>query len=269
MPVTSIWALSADGTVRCQLRLSEVAETVPYCSSFQQEKVSIPPIEGEMSLRFHGEKWTDTLEKDVKTNWINYVIATEKDAIEFQSAVFGRRLIDSFRTIKTCVTHEGLKGTFAFEEQFANIEMLRLWEDDGLATPGAQGGVLALMHVSSNFGEGWARWWMNCSRQQVKVRADGIKCAKLRGIDLVVRKPGTSANAAERVRSTSSAGSTGGPVLRVDTKDAIPTVKISGKKLPVKRVTAIKIEFRSEEERDKFVSISHRVQQKLIALPEL
>ena len=94
-------------------------------------------------LEWHGEKWGDHLQKEVKTNWVNYIFASENDAVAFQSAVFGRMLIGTFHTTKTTVIHEGIKGAFAFEEQFANIEMLRLWEDDGVSTPGAQGGVSA------------------------------------------------------------------------------------------------------------------------------
>jgi hypothetical protein len=154
--ITSIWALSEDGEVRCQQRLSEVVDTVPYCSYFQPEKVSI--AEGEMILQLHGDTWLDVVKEEVKSNWINYIFATENDAVAFQSAIFGRLLLASYQTLKTTVIHDGFMGTFALEEQFANIEMLRLWEDDGVATPGAQGGVMALMHISSNFGEGWARW---------------------------------------------------------------------------------------------------------------
>jgi hypothetical protein len=111
-----------------------------------------------MILRLHGDTWLDVVKEEVKSNWINYIFATENDAIAFQSAIFGRLLLASYQTSKTTVIHDGFMGTFALEEQFANIEMLRLWEDDGVATPGAQGGVMALMHISSNFGEGWARW---------------------------------------------------------------------------------------------------------------
>lgn len=262
---TAIWAISEDGTVRCQQKLSDFVEMVPYCSYFEQEKVSIPPTEdGEITLRFHGERWTDELEKEVKTNWVNYIFVSETDAITFQSAVFGRTLIGSFRTTKTTVIHDGLMGTFAFEEQFANIEMLRLWQDDGVATtPEAQGGVLALMHISSNFGEGWARWWMNCSRHQVRVRDDPPKNAKLKGINIIVVKPGTTAT--DKVRSPSMTGE----LQRVDTKDTAARTKSSGKKVPVKRVTGVRIEFKTEEEKDRFLNMNHQAQDRMIPLPDL
>lgn len=154
--VTSIWSLSDDGEVRLQQKLPEMEETVPYCSYFDPEKVSLQPEDpkSHIVLKFHDVQWGDMLLEEKKTNWVNYYFVSEQDAVAFQSAVFGRLLIGSYRTTKTTVIHAGLKGAFAFEEQFANIEMLRLWEDDGISTPGAAGGVMALMHISSSFGEG-------------------------------------------------------------------------------------------------------------------
>jgi hypothetical protein len=154
--VSSIWSLSDDGEVRLQQKLSELQETVPYCSYFDPDKVSLQPTDSEtpIALKFHGSEWGAMLTEEKKTNWVNYCFVSEQEAVAFQSAVFGRLLIGSYRTTKTTVIHEGLKGAFSFEEQFANIEMLRLWEDDGVSTPGAAGGVMALMHISSNFGEG-------------------------------------------------------------------------------------------------------------------
>ncbi|UJO18753.1 uncharacterized protein CLAFUR5_07098 [Fulvia fulva] len=254
---TSIWCLSDDGEMRIQHKLSDLQETVPYCSYFEPEKVSLQPAEGPIELKCHGDQWGDMLTEEIKTNWVNYYFASENDAVAFQSAVFGRLLIGSYRTTKTTVIHEGLKGAFAFEEQFANIEMLRLWEDDGVATAGAAGGVLALMHISSNFGEGWARWWINSSKQQVKVKDDGLKYAKVKGIDITVVRPGAAA-AAERLRSPSSAAS-----------EIVPSRRNSEKNSPVKQVNGVKIEFKTEEERAKFVSAAKKAQMNTIPLPDL
>ncbi|TKA68549.1 hypothetical protein B0A55_08978 [Friedmanniomyces simplex] len=252
---TSIWAIADDGDVRLQQKLSEINETV-----------SLQPSEGfgsEIALRFHAEKWDEVL-LEKKTNWINYVFVSENDAIAFQSAVFGRKLLGSFGTNKTTILHEGFKGAFAFEEPFANIELLRLWEDDGISTPGAADGVLALMHVSSNFGEGWARWWINSSKQQVRVKEDGAKWARVKGIDVTVIKPGSGAAVADKIRSPSMAGE---GLQRVETSmEARPT---GGKRIPVKSVTGIKVDFKAEGERAKFVSQCKRVQEKMIPLPDV
>ena len=261
--VTSIWALSEDGEVRCQQRLSEATETVPYCSYFQPEKVSI--AEGEMALKLHGDNWGDQVKQEFKTNWINYIFASENDAIEFQSAVFGRMLLGSYQTLKTTVIHDGLMGTFAFEEQFANIDILRLWEDDGVATPGAQGGVMALMHISSNFGEGWAKWWMNSSKQPVRIKADSYKWARLKGLDITVVKPGTSPTTADKLRRSSTIDE---GLQRMDTKDSIGA-KSPGKKAPVKTVKGVRVEFKDENERKLFLDTSKRIQERLSSLPDL
>lgn len=258
--VTSIWTIAEDGLIRLQQKLADTVETVPYCSSFEPEKVSISPTEeDEISLKFHGEHWTDELDKEAKTNWVNYIFVTEADANAFQSAVFGRLLIGSFRTTKSTVIHDGIMGTFAFEEQFANIETLRLWEEDGIATPGAQGGVLALMHISSNFGDGWARWWMNCSRQRVRLRDDPPKHARLKGIDVLVVKPGEST----RKLSTTS------ELQRVNSSDSNIPARQASRRATVRRVTGIRIEFKTSEERARFVQLTSQAQERTLPLPDL
>ncbi|KAF7185307.1 hypothetical protein HII31_13286 [Pseudocercospora fuligena] len=258
--VTSIWCISDDGETRLQQKLSGIQETVPYCSYFEPEKVSLQPDDPkeDIALKFHSEEWGHMLKEEKRTNWVNYYFVSENDAVAFQSAIYGRMLVGSYRTTKTIVLHEGLKGAFAFEEQFANIEMLRLWEDDGVSTPGAAGGVLALMHISSNFGEGWARWWINNSKQQVKIKEDGARYAKVKGIDVKVVRPGTTAAQIERTRAASFAG------------EEVAKIQAATKKTAtLKQVGGIRIEFKSEEERNAFVSMARKCQENLIPLPDL
>lgn len=258
--VAAIWTISDDGEVRCQQKLPDITETVPYCSFFEPEKVAIPPTTGEILLRFHAQNWGDPEQKDVRTKWINYVFESEKSATEFQSAVFGRQLLGSFRTTKTTVLHEGFKGAFAFEEQFANIEVLRLWEDDGVNTPGGSGGVMALLHMSSSFGQGWAKWWMNSSRQQVRVKDEQNKFAKLKGIDIRVLRPvEVRSSTANGVRS-SSTFSDSASLRALDSK---------AKKGPERNVTGVRIEFKTEEERARFVETVKRVQERVLPLPDI
>ena len=257
--VTSIWTISDNGEVRCQHKLPEVTETVPYCSFFEPEKVAVPPTNGEISLRLHAPQWGAREDKDVKTRWINYIFESEKHANEFQSAIFGRQLLGSFRTNKTTVIHEGFKGAFAFEEQFANIEVLRLWEDDGVNTSGGAGGVMALLHMSGNFGQGYAKWWINSSRQQVRVKDEHNKFAKLKGIDIRVLRIAEKRSTANGVRSPTSTSDTASSQSG-DSK---------GKKGPERNVTGIRIEFKTEEERAKFVDTVKRVQERMLPLPDI
>lgn len=258
--VASIWALSDDGEVRCQHKLAELSETVPYCSFFEPEKVAVPPNGGEITLRLHAAQWGEREEKDIRTQWVNYVFESEKHANEFQSAIFGRQLLGSFRTSKTTVIHEGFKGAFAFEEQFANIEVLRLWKDDGVNTPGGAGGVMALLHMSGNFGQGYAKWWLNSSRQQVRVKDEHNKFAKLKGIDIRVLRIVEKRSTANNVRSSATTTSDTASSNSWETK---------GKKGPERNVTGIRIEFKTEEERARFVDTVKRVQERMLPLPDI
>ncbi|KAF2208481.1 hypothetical protein CERZMDRAFT_49143 [Cercospora zeae-maydis SCOH1-5] len=256
--ITSVWCLSDDDETRIQQKLAESQETVPYCSYFEPEKVSLQGTTeegGQILLKFHSQEWGAILKAERSTNWVNYSFVNEADAVAFQSAVFGRLLLASFATTKTTVIHDGLKGAFTFEEQFANIEMLRLWEDDGLETPGAAGGVMALMHISSNFGEGWARWWINNSRQNVRIKEEGSKFVKIRGIDVTVAKPGATTRQAERAKFASLGG--------------VVNSKAAEKDAVLKKVGGIKIEFMNEEERNRFVAAVRKAQASYMPLPEL
>lgn len=263
---TSIWSLSHDGETRLQQKLSDFNETIPFGSFFDPNKVSLSPSDPgtEITLRLHTDKWGEPVVEEQKTNWVNYILASEADATTFQSAVFGRTLIGSYNTTKSTVIHEGLKGAFAFEEQFANIEMLRLWEEDGTSTPGAMGGVMALMHVSSNFGEGWARWWINSSRQQVRVKEDGFKWAKVKGIDITVVRPGTRTSVADNIRSPAPADE---GLQRVKTLEA--RYAAGGKRTLLKKVTGIRVEFKIPEDRDRFIKQCKAVQNNMVMLPDL
>ncbi|KAF2773542.1 hypothetical protein EJ03DRAFT_347523 [Teratosphaeria nubilosa] len=262
--VTSVWTLSDDGATKMQLRLSDINETVPFASYFDPCKISIPATEDDLTLRFHTPRYGDEVKDEKKTNWINYVFAREADSVSFQSAICGRMLLSSYRTTKTTVIHEGFKGTFTFEEQFANIEMCRLFEDDGVATPGGAGGVLILMHISSNFGEGWARFWINSSRQHVRVKEDGTKYAKVKGIDLLVVKPGGEASIPGKVTPEAEAH-----LCRADTGSLLDVRPTGGERIPIRKVKGIRIEFQTEDERDRFVAACRKAQERMIPLPDL
>lgn len=251
---TSIWVLSDDGTVRCQQKLPELTDTIPYGSFFTPEKVSLAGSSAtDLTLRCHGSKWSDGLEQEIHTGWVNYVLASARDANAFQSAVFGRTLLAFLRTAKTTVLHDGLKGVFAIEEQFAKMDRLRIWEEDGLVTAGAAGGVLALLHVSSSFGEGWARWWLNSSRQRVYVKADGEKGVKIKGLEVVV--PGSA------------------PVARGPMRGASVLEEHLGRgeaaRAPARKVSGLRVEFETVRERGEFLPLWRRAQERMLPLPDL
>lgn len=254
---TSIWSIGDDWVARLQQELPEEFDTVPFCSYFQSEKVSIDIKES--LLRFHAAVWAAPTLNELKTNWVNYIFETVDEANRFQSALFGRSLLASFKTAKTTVIHDGFKGTFAFEEQMAGIEVLRVWEDDGVSMPGAAGGVMALLHLSANFGEGWAKWWLNSTRQQVRIKDESGKFARIKGLDVTVVKPGAGVNMADRIRSPATHGE---GLLR-------PDAEAQRRQKWEKKVTGVRVEFASEDEKRAFVALAKRAQERMIPLPEV
>ena len=87
---------------------------------------------------------------------------------------------------------------------------------------------------------------------------------RIKGIDLKIVRPGAYA-AASRMRS---------PSMSTDVESNFespmsPRSPGGGKKGPIRKVTGIKIEFKTEAERDGFVSVAKRMQGKSTPLPEL
>lgn len=227
--ITSIWTLSDDVSVRVQQRLPELSEQVPLQSFFTPEKIS---LSGNTRLQYYSVTWGEYPSSDTHTNWINYIFGNQRCAASFQSAVFGRNLLDTFKTEKTTVIHKGIRGAFTFEEQMCGIENLRLWEEDGVSLPGAAGGVFALIHLSPSFGEGWIRFWVNNSNHLIRVKNDSGRMVKVKDLNIITTKPGSA--------------------------QKNPSGKI---------VAGIRIEFTSDEEKRRFLALVSRAQENLVALP--
>lgn len=103
---------------------------------------------------------------------------------------------------------------------------------------------------------------MNSSKQHVRVKEDPPKHAKLKGIDITAIKPGANASVTDRYRSLATAGE--GLQRRRTSEAGVPK-----KKGPEKKVTGVRIEFRDEEERNRFVAMTKRLQEKMLPLPDL
>lgn len=255
---TSIWVLSDDFEVRVQQRLPEFPEPIPLLSFFTPEKVS---LSGETVLQHHSEIWGEHAVSEIKTSWVNYIFDTAEAAAKFQSAIFGRNLLGVFKTEKTIVSHDGFRGTFAFEEQMCGIENFRLWQEDGLSISNAAGGVLALIHLSPTFGQGWIKFWyvhislflrsvilirlnrINNSIQPIRVRSDTGRTVKIKDLNITVTQLGL--------------------LVR---RDSINSQKRSNTE---KKVSGMRIEFSSDEEKQRFLAFIAKVQEKLIPLPDI
>ncbi len=70
----------------------------------------------------------------------------------------GKSLILSVRTTKTTRLHEGFVGNFTHQEQMCGLENLRVWKDEDT------GGVLATIHYTAQFGDGYMAFYRTLSR---------------------------------------------------------------------------------------------------------
>jgi hypothetical protein len=129
----------------------------------------------------------------------------------------GKTLILSMPTKRTLRVHEGLAGAFAYQEQLCGLENVRLWQDD-------TGEVTAMIHYSAHFRDGYLVFPVGPStKRRIRFRDDGDKCLRIKGLEVAGH---------ESHKGDKSKG------------------KGKGKhKKDEKKITAVKIEFGSEEEK--------------------
>ncbi|KAJ4353904.1 uncharacterized protein N0V89_005635 [Didymosphaeria variabile] len=236
--MTSIWVFSDDNTVRLELKMVDGEMYVPYSSYFSPEKVSVTvPCE----LKFHDVKYGQRVLRTAKTTWINYIFESAHSAALFQNELMGRTLLATYRTSKTLRIHEGLSGAFSYAEQMCGMENLRIWEDnDTLA-------VIALIHFSPQFRNGYLAFYLNSANTPIRVKDDGGREVKVKGLRVPLEGKGNG-----RKDSVIAEGKSRGE--GVDKK---------------KMVTGARIEFASEAEKRDFLGLVWEVQKEMRDLPGL
>lgn len=101
----------------------------------------------------------------------------------------GKQLIASYKTEKTLRIHEGLAGVLAYQEQMCAMEHLRLWQDDDTDA------VLAMIHFSAQFRDGYFTFYLNSASQPVRLKDDGGRTVKVRGLCIPLASSSVSAAA--------------------------------------------------------------------------
>jgi hypothetical protein len=170
---TSIWALSTDNNVRVELRMEDSEMYIPYSSYFSPAKASITV---PCTLRFHDVRFGNRLLRTARSSWVNFVFEDAQGAALFQNEIMGRTLLATFRTAKTMRVHEGVMASFAYAEQMCALENLRVWEDTDT------GAVIALIHFSASFRDGYLAFYLNSSANPVKVQDVGAREVKIKGL---------------------------------------------------------------------------------------
>ena len=289
--VTSIWALSDDNTVRVELRMEDTEMYIPYSSYFSPAKASITiPCE----LRFHDVRFGNRLVRTARTSWVNFVFEDAQGAALFQNEIMGRTLLATFRTCKTMRIHEGALASFAYAEQMCALENLRIWEDTDT------GAVIALIHFSASFRDGYLAFYLNSSTNPVRVLDVGGREVKIKGLrvpiaetvkamrkDSVVddgdaitptntntnasgRKDADTAGKSRRQSSFSTARKKGKEKEKgkAPTKSAVEAPTSSDRK---KIISGAKVEFASEHEKKAFLRLvaEYQREERLCEVPDL
>ena len=114
------------------------------------------------------------------------------------------------------------------------LENLRVWEDNDT------GAIIALIHFSADFRQGYLAFYLNSSVNPIKVKDDGNREVKIKGLRV--------------------------PIERERKDSVVEKGKGRGEE---KVISGAKIEFASEGEKREFLEMCAEVQRELIELPDL
>jgi hypothetical protein len=168
----------------------------------------------------------------------------------FQNELMGRTLLATFRTEKTMRIHEGLSKSFSYAEQMCGLENLRVWEDNDT------GAIIALIHFSADFRNGYLAFYLNSSVNPIKVKDDGNREVKIKGL----RVPIDKGDRAMRKDSVAEAAVKGKGKEKVGSGKGMEKEKV---------ISGAKIEFATDMEKREFFEMCKEMQRNLIELPDL
>ncbi|KAH0544406.1 hypothetical protein FGG08_001432 [Glutinoglossum americanum] len=199
--ITSVWGISDDRSVRMEQKLPDGEEVIPYTVWDATLKVS---LRAYSLLRFYGPSYVAETLNTAPTNWVNYIFKDEQGQFNpmedsktafyapseittganlFQSALMGKTLLLSVRTNRVLRVHEGIAGTFAYQEQMCALENLRIWKDQD------SNGVIAMIHYTPHFRDGYMSFYLNSQRDRVRISDAGDRHIKLKGLNISIEKP--------------------------------------------------------------------------------
>lgn len=174
----------------------------------------------------------------------------------------GKTLLLSVKTKRTMRIHDGLvAGTFAYQEQLCGLENLRVWRD------GETDAVVVLVHYSAQFRDGYLAFYLNSARDPIRIKADGEKCVKVKGINVPVdegkrllRRPSKGVEGTLGAGTGLEAGARkeGGQGRKRDSAQPGGGESVNAK--AEKRIAGCKIEFWGEEDRRAFLECVREVQ---------
>jgi hypothetical protein len=260
---SSIWVFSDDHTVRFQQKrkcslarciyyfslisvpVPENQEIIPFASYFQDEKISITFL---TEVVLHPITYGTPPISSVTTSWVNYIFGDVDSARTFQTTLYGHTLLGSFKTERTMRIHEGLAAALTYQEQMCAMENLRIWQDENTR------GIFMMIHFSAQFrSKGYLTCYMNSSDHPIKIKDDGSKVVKLKGLR-IANDDGDVGPKGLRRESTTSSGS------------SLKETKKQEKDRKNQFITGAKIEFKNEVEKGRFLDLVRTAQCHLVSL---
>lgn len=212
---------------------------IPYTIWGNETKVVIRhPTE----LRFFASPDSPSPYKKLSTSWANYAFETASASAEFQSALLPPLLL--IRTLPTTrvvrLHNSPWMRTFSARLQLCGLENLRVFQD--LSDPNS---LVCMIHYSPNFrpldGEEYIIFRLYPPpRNSVRIRDDGEKCVKIKGLDI-----------------------RGSPVLEQKKKGKTPQSQIEQLEEEAygsHSIEKIKIEFESGKEKRQFLELTRELQ---------
>lgn len=173
--------------------MPDLENIIPFSSFFQEEKISITL---PSTLTYHDLAYGSPPLRTATSKWVNYVFEDEYGMMRisrgsyisnmflastsFQNTLFGRTLLDSYKTEKTTRTHDGLTGALSSTEQMCAMENLRLWEEE------PTGAVMAMIHFSAIFRAGYLTFYINDTDNPIKIKDDGGKTVRIKGLRIAM-----------------------------------------------------------------------------------
>jgi hypothetical protein len=131
------------------------------------------------------------------------------------------------------------------------LENLRVWEDNDT------GAIIALIHFSADFRNGYLAFYLNSSVNPIKVKDDGNREVKIKGL----RVPIDRGDRAMRKDSVAEAAAVKGKGKeKVGSGKAVEKEKV---------ISGAKIEFATEVEKKEFLEMCKEMQKDMIELPDL
>ncbi|KAL8839762.1 MAG: hypothetical protein Q9170_001633 [Blastenia crenularia] len=237
--VRSIWIIAESGKLCIQHKLPQESLIIPYTLWSNELKVI---IRRPSKIRYFTNLKSNSPYKTTHTSWVNYRFDSVSTSADFQSALLSPfQLITTIPTTRTVRLHNSpFVRAFSSRLQLCGLENLRMFRD--ATDPNS---LVCMIHYSPNFrpvnDEEYILFRLYPPpRNSVRIREDGEKCVKIKGLDI----RGSPAN--EQAKKGKA------PQSKVE--------RLEEEAYGSHSIEKIKIEFESRKEKQQFLQMTRELQ---------